>query len=161
MTTNNSLNYPNVASGQTLIGTASNTVVSNGLTAGTGISVVGGSGTITLNTLTGGFAWNNITGTSATLVAQNAYVANNAGLVTFTLPSTGSLGDTILIYGLGSGGWTVTLNSGQLIQFGSVATTTTTGSVSSTNQYDTITLVCIATNTNWSVRGAVGNLTIV
>jgi hypothetical protein len=103
-----------------------------------------------------GMSWVTVTGTSQAMAGNTGYIANNAGLVTFTLPMTSSVGDTIIIEGLGAGGWTITAN-GNTIRFGNQSTT---GSLSSTNQYDSLTLRCIVANTTWTVNGPVGNLSL-
>lgn len=112
--------------------------------------------------ISGGFAWNNVSGASATMAKENGYQANNAGLVTLTMPSVASstFGDTIKIAGFGSGGWLVQCVAAQLIHFGSSATSAA-GSLASTNRYDALEIVCSSTTTEWFVRSSVGNLTVV
>lgn len=99
--------------------------------------------------------WNNVTTTSATMVANNGYFANNAGLVTLTLPVTAAFGTRISVAGGGAGGWTIAQNSGQIIHVGNAVTTSGAGgSLSSTNRYDSINLVCVVANTAWNALGA-------
>jgi hypothetical protein len=106
--------------------------------------------------------WTNATTSNITIVPDMKYVVNNgASLITFTLPTTAAFGTTIEISGFSSGGWKVTQNSGQQIHFGALATTTTTGSVASANQYDYIKLLCVTANTTWNVVGSIGNITLV
>lgn len=151
-----------LTNGQLAIGSTGTAPVAAALTAGAGISIVNAAGSITIATSGGGMTWSTVTGTTQAIVADNGYVANNAAVVTFTLPATASVGDTFIIEGLGAGGWSIAQNAGQLIHLGSsVSTTGTGGSVSSTNQYDAVTVNCIVANTTWTVRNAVGNLTIV
>ncbi len=148
--------------GQLLIGSSvSPNIRVNKLTAGAGVTITNGNGTITIGLAGGGFSWNNVTGTSATMAKENGYQANNAGLVTLTMPSVASstFGDTIKIAGFGAGGWLIQCVATQLIHFGSSATTAA-GSISSTNRYDAIELVCSSTTTEWFVRYSVGNLTV-
>ncbi len=97
------------------------------------------------------------------MAANNGYVANNAGLVTLTLPATAAFGTNISVVGQGGGGWTIHQNAGQYIIVGSSSTTLGAGgSVSSTNQFDSINLVCTQANLIWTTRGGVqGALTIV
>jgi len=149
--------------GQLLIGdTAGVSPVAATLTAGAGVSIVNGAGTITISSSAGGFTWNEETGTSANLVAQNGYIANNAGVVTFTLPATASVGDSFVVTGKGAGGWAVAQNAGQTVNFGASSTTTGAGgSLASTGQFDTIEIVCITANTDFNVVDAVGNITVV
>ncbi len=108
------------------------------------------------------FTWTTVTGTTQALAVNNGYVLNNAGLVTATLPATAVVGDRIEITGLGAGGWLIAQNASQLVRLGSSVTTTGTGgSLASTNRYDSLTLICIVTNTTWTVMGPVGNITVV
>lgn len=99
---------------------------------------------------------------SVTAVAGGTYVMDNgASLVTITLPTANVIGDRFTIVGGSSGGWTIVYSTGQSIIFGSVTTTVTTGSLSSSNAGDNITLMCTTTNTGFTVLGAVGNITYV
>jgi hypothetical protein len=86
---------------------------------------------------------------------------NRGTLITATLPATAAVGDVIAIVGKGAGGWTIVENSGQTMHFGAVNTTTTTGSLSSTNQYDCLEMVCITANTDFVIRYSIGNITYV
>lgn len=108
-----------------------------------------------------GITWNNVTAASATMAKQNGYQANNAGLVTLTMPSVASstFGDTIRIAGLGAGGWLIQCVATQIIHFGSSATSAA-GSIASTNRYDAIEIVCSSTTNEWFVVSSIGNLTV-
>jgi hypothetical protein len=134
------------------------------ITAGSNISVAFTGGNLQISaTGVAGIGWNHITGTSTNMTANAGYVPDNVGLVTLTMPTVAALGSIIYVAGLGGGGWTVAQNASQTIHLGSSATTTGTGgSLSSTNQYDSLTLVCIVANTTFSVLGgSQGNITIV
>lgn len=110
----------------------------------------------------GGIKWTNVTGTSQTAVGNNGYIANNAALVTITLPATAAVGQIVAVTGAGAGGWKIAQNAGQQIFFGSSSTTSGTGgSLASTNQRDAIELICTAANTGFTVRDAQGNITVV
>jgi hypothetical protein len=100
---------------------------------------------------------------SATLANNTKYVCDNgAGLITFTLPTAAVVGDTFIIVGGSSGGWTIAQNANQIIHVGSLPSTTgVAGSVASSNRYDCITLTCVVTNLEWSAYGIQGNLTVV
>lgn len=103
-----------------------------------------------------------VTGTTQSASVNNAYVTNNAGAVTVTLPASAAVGDEIIVMGLGAGGWILAQNSSQLIRFGNAVTTTGAGgSLASTNRYDTLHIKCIVTDTTFSVIGAQGNITVV
>lgn len=108
------------------------------------------------------FNYNTTTGTSASLAAGNAYFANNASLVTYTLPSTAAVGDQFKIYYQGAGGYSVAQNSGQSIIAGNTTTTTGTGgSISSTAAGDIITITCQVANTTFIAEANAGNFTTV
>jgi hypothetical protein len=109
-----------------------------------------------------GTPWTNVTGTTQTAAVNNGYIANNASLVTVTLPSTAAIGQTVSVAGAGAGGWKLAQNASQLVHFGtSVTTTGTGGSLASVNQYDAVEVVCIVANTTWTVINSQGNLTVV
>lgn len=107
-----------------------------------------------------GLVWNDVTGTSQAAAVNNAYAADNAGLVTITLPATAAFGDRVAVQGKGAGGWSLVANAGQTIHVGNTASSVA-GSVSSTNQWDCIELVCVTANTTWATRSSMGTLTIV
>lgn len=106
----------------------------------------------------GGLTWNEETGTSATMSVNNAYIANNASLVTLTLPTTAAVGDIVRVVGKGAGGWKIAQNASEIIHYSSVDTTTGTGgSLDSTNQYDSVELVCTVANTEWTYVSGSGS----
>lgn len=157
-------NFLALTNGQMLIGSTGNDPVAAVITGGVGIDVVTGAGTLTLNaTGPASFLWVEVTGVSEAMVTNTGYIANNAGLVTLTLPATSAVGDLLEVVGKGAGGWAIAQNAGQMIHFGSVSTTTGAGgSLSSTNRRDAIYLVCTTADTEWTVGcGAQGNITVV
>ena len=160
MATNNATNTPAlVTDGQIFIGkTSTGLPVAGTLTGGTGVSIVNGSGTITINSTGGGASTVEVTGTSASMAVNTNYIANNAALVTLTMPATVALGDIIRVYGKGAGLWKVQLNGGQTINLGSNPTTSG-GSLSSTNQFDVVEISCITANTAFVCNGVQGFLT--
>lgn len=104
------------------------------------------------------------TGTSDTLIVNRVYIANNGGLVTYTLPASAALGDWIVILGKGAGGWKIAQNANQAIHLGNVVTTTgTAGSLASTNQWDNISIRCITagSSTIWTALPPEGTITYV
>lgn len=144
-----------MTNGQLLIGNTGNTPTLNTLTAGTGITISNTAGSITISGTGSGYTWTEVTGTSQAMAADSGYIANNAGLVTLTLPSTAAVGTSVIVQGKGAGGWRIAQNSGQTIRFGSVSTTTgVAGNLSSTNRYDSVELLCITANTDWAVLTA-------
>lgn len=143
-----------LTNGQVLIGSTGNDPVASTLTAGPGVSISNASGSITISGTGSGIGWTEVTGTTQLMVADSGYVSNNAGVVTFTLPTTAAFGTAISIIGKGAGGWLIAQNANQLIQVGSVASTTGVGgSVASTNRYDSIDLICTTANLVWTVLG--------
>ncbi len=159
----------------TIASSAANVIHSSSgdATASSNAFTIVGSGTVSTSasgsTLTitgsgggGGITWNDQTTTSVTMAVNNAYSANNAGLVTLTLPAAAVFGSVVQVSGNGAGGWSIAQNSGQTIHFGSVNTTAGVGgSLASTNRYDQVTLVCSVANTDWVVNSSFGNLTYV
>ncbi|HCN05221.1 MAG TPA: hypothetical protein DIS79_06335 [Bacteroidetes bacterium] len=102
-----------------------------------------------------------VTGTSAQAQAGTIYVANNAALVTITLPVTAKVGDEITVIGKGAGGWRIGQNAGQAISHLTTNTTTGTGgSLSSGALRDAVTLVCTTENTTWTTKTVKGTLTV-
>ncbi len=153
-----------LTNGQVLIGSTGVDPVGATLTAGTGVSITNGAGSITITADNGGVTWSTLTSGSTPLADSNGYIANGAifTLVTLTLPVTAAVGDTYIILGKGAGGWSVTCGVGQSINVGAVPSTAGVGgSISSTNNYDCVTLTCITANTTWNAYAIQGNLTVV
>lgn len=153
--------------GELLIGVTGGDPVGATLTAGSGITITEGAGTITIAASGGGggaggvSAWVDVTGTSQAMSVNTGYRANNASLVTLTLPATAAQFTVIRVAGSGAGGWRIAQNAGQNIQVGNqVSTTGVTGSVSSTNRYDTLELICTVADTTWQALSGWGNLTV-
>lgn len=119
--------------------------------------------TITAKTLTDAeFPWSYISVFAWTMVANNGYIANSGSLLNFTLPATCAMGERFIVVGYAVGGWKINQNAGQLIHFGAQDTTTGTGgSLQSTKRYDVVQLVCNLADTEFTVIGSVGNITVV
>ena len=149
--------------GQLPIGNTGNDPTAATLTAGTGVSITNGAGSITINSVGAGMTWTVVTGTTQAAAVNNGYVANNAGLVTITLPSTSAVGDVVGIQGMNNAtGWKVAQNGGNQIFFGAASTTSGAGGyLASTATYDAVQLMCITANANWVVRSSIGNITVV
>ncbi len=126
------------------------------------ISITGSGDNVTFNATGGGLAWTEVTTTSQAMAVNSGYIANNAALVTLTLPATAAIGSTFEIMGKGTGGWLLAQNAGQTVYFGNMATTTgATGSLASTHQRDTLTVICVTADTDFQVDNNVGNITVV
>jgi hypothetical protein len=126
---------------------------------------------VTINTATGqlgsttinpsGFPWTDVTTATQALAVNHGYVTDHTN-VTYTLPATAALGDTIKIVGK-LGIMTIAQNAGQQIVVSSASSTVgVTGSVVGTNVGDCIELVCITAgaSTIWRAANFVGNLTV-
>lgn len=161
--TSNGITSLALTNGQLAIGSTGADPVAATLTAGTGVSITNGAGSITINAVGSGMTWTVVTGTSQAGAVNNGYIANNAGLVTVTLPATSAVGDVIAVTGINNAtGWKVAQNAGNQIFFGASSTTAGTGgSLASTATRDVVWLVCMTANATWNVVGAVGNITIV
>lgn len=118
----------------------------------------------TIDEFRGGFY--NVTATgNTTLVNNRRYITKHstpANKITYTLPATAAIGDTISVVGYTAGGWRIAQNAGQQIFFGSNSTTIGAGGyLEFTNAKDAIALTCVTASTEWSVIYSVGNITIV
>lgn len=96
-----------------------------------------------------------------TMTPNNGYTASGVGLITLTLPAVCVYGSVFRVVGNGSGGWRVAQNAGQTIHFGNINTTTgAAGFIQSTQQYDSVEILCTIANTGFTViNGPQGNLT--
>lgn len=153
---------PQLTNGQLFIGSTGVLPVPATLTAGTNVSIVNGAGSITISSSGSGagFTWSVITTTPFNMVSNNGYIVNNAGLVTLNLPATSSVGDALAVMGKGAGGWLIQCGGGQTIVLGA-DTTTSGGSLASTNAKDALYIICTVANTEWQVASAPqGNITV-
>lgn len=140
--------------------------VTGGLTIVAGAGLTGGGfvplgGTTTLAVADAGSQFVEVTGTTQQMDINKSYSANNAALVTLTLPASSIKGDQLTVYGKGAGGWKIVQNSGQQIIVGESASTLSSGSVQSTYRYDIIKLTCITDNDVWTASAQSGNLAVV
>lgn len=144
-------------------GTAAPTANALTIAGGAGCSTTGAATTVTIDVVGGGLTWNETTVTGPTaMTSDNGYIANNAATVAFTLPTTAALGSVVRITGKGAGGWSLGQSAGQTIYFGTSATTTGAGgSLASTDDKDSIELVCVTANTDFNVLSSIGNITVV
>lgn len=149
--------------GQLPIGSSAADPILATLTPGTGISITNGSGSITINSAGAGLTWTVVTGTTQAAAVNNGYIANNAGLVTVTLPSTSAVGDVVAVTGINNAtGWKIAQNAGNTIFYGTSTTTAGVGgSLASTAIRDTVFLLCVTANAAWNVINNIGNLTVV
>lgn len=98
-------------------------------------------------------SWSTASGTTQAAAVNNGYVCTNAAQCTVTLPGTAAVGDLVAVQGQGyaSGGVVLAANTGQTI-VGLGDTTTSAGSVTISNQYGSMEVICIVANTTWAIR---------
>jgi hypothetical protein len=159
-TTTAPLSDVDLTAGQVLVGTSTSPVAAY-LTAGTGIAITTGQGSITITNTeagSGGVLWFD-EATSFTGVAGSGYFVS--GVTTATLPASPVLGATVIIQDVDPTN-RVSISTGTtvLIQIGNVHTTATTGYVQNTAQGDTLTLTYHDTDTTWYARGVQGNWSV-
>ena len=150
------------SNGQLLVGSTGNAPVLATLGSANGsITITEGAGTIDLST-TSGIQWTEVVAGAQAMAVDSGYIANNAGLVTCTLPAAAVVGDRVMVCGKGAGGFRVSQNAGQTIHAVDTDTTPGVGGyLASTNQYDAVELLCITANTDFVVLSMMGNITIV
>jgi len=106
------------------------------------------------------FVWNAVSGTTQAAAVENGYIINNTAQTTVTMPATASVGQRVSVQGQGAAGWIIQMNTGQVAHVGNAATSSA-GTLTSTNQYDSVNLICIVANTTWAtIGGPQGNITI-
>lgn len=154
-----------IGAGQLLIGTTSSDPVAAALTAGSGISITSVSGSVTIATTSVATSWVDQTTTPVTMAPNTGYTSDaGATLIVYTLPTTAIIGDRVEINGKGTGLWQIAQAASQQINYGNVPTTAGTGgSISSTLQYDCITLRALTAGAAsiWVVTSAAGNHSVV
>jgi hypothetical protein len=152
-----------LTNGQLIIGNTGNAPSLNTLTAGTGISISNGAGTITISSSFSGDNWVLITA-NQTLVANTGYFCvSPGGALSLALPTTGAtVGSIIEVVLDGATSWTITQGVGQQIRYGTQQTTSGAGgSLASNNQGDSVRLVCEVANTRWVATSGIGTKTVV
>lgn len=148
-----------LADGQLLIGSTGNPPVAALLTAGAGINISVDPGEIVVSSAAD--TWEVVTSDEAMTVNTN-YITNDTSLVTLTLPTTIPVGSSFEVTGINEGGWRVAQGADQQIHFGTVSSTVgATGYVESTEDRDSIKLVCVVENLEFNVLSAVGNIDVV
>ena len=123
---------------------------------GANCSTSGSGSTLTINVAAD---WTEVTNASVNAAVNNGYILNNAGLLTVTLPSTYAVGDEIRFCGKGAGLYVLQANAGDTIHFGN-QNSSSGGTVTATNRYDTVHILGTVANTEWTVLTSVGNFTI-
>jgi len=141
--------------GQVLVGVTGSDPVLTTLTAGAGITISNGPGSITIGaTLPVVVTWKIIMA-SQTLASNFGYLCTGGGNLLLTLPAAGALGDIIEVVLDGSTSWTLLTQPGQTVRYGNLLAAT---SIASTNQGDTVRMVCQSA-ARWNILSSLGNLT--
>ncbi len=128
---------------------------------GSGITTFGSGNTILIDS-DQNMTWQTIIASQA-LAVDNGYICiAPGGALSLSLPAVSSVGDIIEITLDGSASFTITQGAGQQIRLGNLATTAGVGgSLQSTQQGDSIRMVCSVANLKWNVLSSMGNPTIV
>ncbi len=149
--------------GQLVIGSTGADPVIASLTAGAGITITPGAGSLTIASSGGtGLTWVSVAATTQAISNNTGYMNANAALTTFTLPATAAFGTVFAIVGQGAAGWLIAQAASQSLILGSSQSTVgVAGSVASTNANDAVEFLCTVANTTWTMRNSVGNLTVV
>ncbi len=126
-----------------------------------GITTTGSGNTVTI-TSSGVSSWSTISA-SQDLAVNNGYICvSPGGALSLSLPASSSIGDVIEITLDGATSFTITQAAGQSIRMGNTSTTIGVGgSLASTQQGDTLRLVCQTANLKWNVLSMMGNITVV
>lgn len=150
-----------LTNGQLYIGSTGADPVAASILVGTGLSINGGAGTISLSVTGGGLAWSSIVA-NQTLAINNGYFTT-AGTLSLALPASSSVGDHITVALNGGTSWTITQAAGQSIRVGTNITTVGAGGTlaSASANGDCINLVCHTANTGWYAVNSFGNFTFV
>lgn len=127
---------------------------------GVGCTTTGSGNTVTIDVNTVGFDWVNVTSPTQAMTAEHGYFANNAGLVTLTLPTPGGTqaGNSVRVMNIGAGGFKIAQGAGQQIIIGINSTTIgAAGYITTTTTTDAVELVCGPDNLTWrTVSGSQG-----
>lgn len=151
-----------LSDGQVMIGATGAAPTAATLTAGANVSIVNAANSITISAASGGMTWTEVTGTSQAMAVGTGYIANNAGLVTLTLPTTAAVGDIMRIAGKGAGLFRLAQNASQLVHLQSSTTTTGVGgSLTALGRYNSLEILCITANLEFEIISSSGSFTVV
>lgn len=142
-----------LTNGQLLIGSTGNNPVPSTITSGSGISITNSPGSIQVDaTGLGSFAWN-IVNSPTSMQPNNGYIIDAGIAMNVNLPLTFPVGSMFAVVGKSAGGWSINCNVGQSIIVGSQSTSSG-GSIFSTNSRDSVWLVAVTEDSELQVLGA-------
>ena len=141
--------------GELLIGSTGANPVASTLSAGTGISISNGAGSITISSTGSSMAWTD-KNISFSAASGNGYFVT--GTAAGTLPASPSQGDVISFIVDTTNILTVTANTGQFIRIGS-AISSSAGTAANNARGDSLTLVYRSSDTTWCARDVIGTWT--
>lgn len=135
--------------------------VINVIGAGT-ISVTGNAGTNTLTITDMDASWTSVSASQAMVSNMGYFVVSPGAAVVLTLPATSVQGDVIQVALDGATSWRIAQGAGQTIVIGNSTTTAGIGgSLISTQQGDTVRIVCRIPNLRWQTVSSMGNPIVV
>lgn len=136
------------------------------------INVVGGVGiqtsgnaatnTLTITSISGTVTWQTISASQA-MAVDNGYICiAPGGALSLSLPTVSAIGSILEINLNGATSFTITQAASQQIILGNLSTTAGIGgTLSSSQQGDSIRMVCSKANLVWNVLSSMGNLILV
>ena len=154
--------------GQLAIGsTGADPVLATLASAGGTVAITNGAGSINLEVASSvGVVWAANANTTISVTPGNGYIITAATAITATLPTSGSPIGSLIGFTIAesTAALTISYGTGQHIRMGNQVTTTTSGSLVSTNDGDTVMLVCTAAASGsagtWHVIQSMGNWTV-
>lgn len=144
-----------LTNGEILVGKSGADPVLTTIMGAGGIFVTNGPGTITISGAGTGFSWNVVSSSPKQMQSNNGYIATGGGLIVLQLPVSAMIGDALQVVGFGAL-WRVSIAGGQSIH---LLTSLASSSLTSTTQFDTITLVCVSNTNDYVVTATQGNIT--
>jgi hypothetical protein len=145
-----------------LVGGAANAISSiSPSTSGYVLTSNGVSANPSFQAISSGEIWTAITA-SQTLAVNNGYICvSPGGALSLLLPAVSAVGNIIEVTLDGSTSFTITQGAGQQIRIGNATTTAGVGgSIASTQQGDSVRMVCSVANLKWNVLSSMGNPTV-
>lgn len=125
------------------------------------ITITGSPGTNTLTISDTEVAWG-VIGASQTLVINHGYVCTTGAALSLLLPATSAVGSVIEVTLDGSTSFIITQGAGQQVRLGNLTTTAGIGgTITSTQQGDSLKLVCSVQNLKWNCISMIGNPIVV